>query len=146
MADELTRAIIIVACIDLMLFLGQIAVLDLNPDSTSVFSCKGNFLGIADAYGCQGTSYSLNSSNSGAYLPSTGSSVSPTTGNIFTDSFTTLKNWFVDGTGLGFFYSVLTAPYNFLTAIGLPNAFVFAIGSLWYLINIFLIIGWFMGR
>lgn len=145
MADELTKAIIVMACINMMLFLGQIATLDLNPESPSFYNCEGNFLGLAEANGCTTGTYVLNANSTGT-LPSGDSSVSPTTGNVFTDAFTSAKTWIVRDSGLGYFIAVLMAPYSFLNALGLPATFVFAVGSMWYLICIFLFVAWLLGR
>lgn len=144
--SNLTTALIVVMSINLMLFLGQAAVLNINPEGPHFFDCKGSMIGSLDQNGCNGQSYVLNDTDPANRLPSGVSSVSPETGNIFTDPFTTLKSWFLDTLGLRYLVQLLSAPMNFLSAIGLPNAFAFAVGALWYGITLFLIVAFLIGR
>lgn len=147
MTSTLTYAFMIVISINACLWLGQVAMLDINPDATEYITCEGTALGTVEANNCQiQGSYYLTDEDPTTRLPSSESSISPTTGNIFTDSFTAIKNWFLETTGLSYLVQVLSAPSNFLKAIGVPSEISFAFGGLWYLITLFLIIAFFTGR
>ena len=144
--SNLTTALMIVMGINAMLFLGQMAVLDINPSGTTFYHCEDGSLAQFEADGCTGSNYVLNSTDPASQLPSGVSSVSPETGNIFTDTFTTIKSWFLDTSGLSYLVSILSAPMTFLSALGLPQAFNFALGSLWYGVTLFLILAFLLGR
>lgn len=146
MDNDLTWAVVVIVAINAMLFLGQAAILDVNPLAPNFFQCQGSLIGQYEQTGCTTTTYTLNNSNPTAQLPSGETSVSPETGNIFTDSFTGLKTWFLDTTGLSYLINIISAPYNLLMYLGLPGAFTFAIGTLWYSITLFLIVAWLFGR
>jgi len=144
MSDTLTNMLIIVICINVVLWLGQVAVLKNNPEAMSFINCSGSILESSSTNGC--SSYEIDDSNPTGRLPSGVSSVSPETGNIFTDAFTGLKNFFLNTLGLEYAVQILGAPYNFLKALSLPVEFVFAVGSLWYLISVFILGAWLLGK
>ena len=148
--NTLTYAFLVVMSINVMLFIGQAAMLDINPDGPQLYHCEGNLLGAFEATGCTTPgSYYLNNTDPTASLPSGETSVSPETGNIFTDAFTGIKSWFLKSTGLSYVGNILNAPYNVLSAI-LPGPetqpFVFAIGSGWYALTFFLLVAFLFGR
>lgn len=143
--DNLTNALMIVLFINLFLFLGQYAVLQINPNAPVNYDIKGSLLCNFESSNCQDLNYTLKADVEGD-LPSGTTGISPTTGNLFTDIFTSVKSWFADATGLNYVYSILKAPYNLLNAIGLPEMLVFGIGSLWYGITLFLLIAFMWGR
>lgn len=133
------QALVIVLSINIMLWFGQLAVLSVNPDGVQFFNNDGSLLNNFN-----NGNYSLNDDPLNQ-LPTGESSVSVTTGNIFTDLFSTVKNWFLDSTGLSFILNILSAPMSFLNAIRLPQEFAFALGGLWYGITLFLIIAFIRG-
>jgi hypothetical protein len=142
--DTLETALMFTLCVNAMLFLGQMAVLDSNPGGTQFYTCQGSILGQYEVNNCTGGSYQINGENPGSQLPSADGSVSATTGNVFTDSFLSLKNWVINSIpGLNYLVNILNAPVTFLTALGLPSAFSFAISAVWYGITLILIISWF---
>jgi len=132
-------ALVIVLAINIMLWFGQMAVLSVNPDGVNFFNPEGSLLNSFNK-----GNYSL-SDDPLAQLPTSESSVSVTTGNIFTDLFSTVKNWFIGSTGLGYLLNVLSAPMSFLNALLLPKQFAFALGGLWYGVTFFLIIAFIRG-
>lgn len=144
--SAITYAFTVVMAINVMLFLGQIAVIEVNADAPVFHTCKGSLLGSFESSNCTTGEYVLDDTNPTDRLASGETSVSPETGNIFTDSFTALKNWFLDSTGLSYVVQILSAPYNFLKALQLPQAFVFAVGTLWYGVTLLLIILVLIGR
>lgn len=79
-------------------------------------------------------------------LPSANRAVSPTTGNYFTDLFTTAKDWFMGVTGLKYVLGIITAVPNLLTNIGLYEPIAFSLSALWYAITFLLIIMFLFGR
>jgi len=145
---NLTIALVFVLTINIFFFLAQAAILDLNPDAPIFFTNKGTILDQLDVE--SGTSV-LDTDNTLNNLPTGEGSVSPTTGNFFTDMFSSIKNWFVEATGLGYLLSIISAPYNFLkmalSGLGESiNPLIFAIGTLWYGVTLFLVIAFFWGR
>ena len=73
--------------------------------------------------------------------------VSDDTGNLFTDTYTALKNWVSTGVeGLGFLANVLVQPAGFLRDIGTPLPIALSIQILWSIMFIILITAWIMGR
>jgi len=139
MANSLTQALTIILSINIILWFGQIAVLELNPDANNFFDKEGSLI---DKYDTGNNTLDPDSANQ---LPSSDSSVSVTTGNIFTDAFSTVKNWFLDATGLSYLLNILGAPMSFLTALRLPPEFAFGFGAMWYGLTLFLIIAFIRG-
>lgn len=144
--SNLTSALIVVLSINCILFLGQMAVLDISADAPNFYNCQGTIFGQLESSACASSIYVLNDTNPSSRLPSGETSVSPETGNIFTDAFTSIKSFFINDLGLGYLVAILSAPSNFLKALGLPSAFTFAIGALWYGLTLFLLIAFFWGR
>jgi hypothetical protein len=100
--------------------------------------------GLLDSYGNR-TSGTLNEFGEDT-LPETEQSVSPETGNVFTDLFRTAKNWVLKTTGAQYVIDFLTAPVDLLRSMGLGNQLIFIIGALWYGVFVFLIISWLFNR
>lgn len=68
-------------------------------------------------------------------------------GNIFTDTYKTIKAWTQDGLkSLGFISNILRQPYGFLVDVGVPGYIALAIGVFWYLFAIIIVVSWWMGR
>ena len=142
---NLTTALVFVIALNVLMFLTQASVMAINPDAGTFFTNEGTILDELDANSGTGEPV-LDTENTYNNLPSSEGDVSPTTGNIFTDGFKSIKNWFADTLGLKYLGQIVSAPYNILKAINLPNAFVFAMGSLWYGISLFLLISFILGR
>jgi hypothetical protein len=143
MTENITTYLIIVLCVNLFLFAGQLAVNDINPDPLSrptFFSATGSIYSSIDA-----GNYTLYADASD-YLPTGVNSVSPESGTTYTDDFSTASSWLIEKTGVGYILGMLSAPYNFLKALNLPDAFVFMLGTLWYGITLFLLVGFLLGR
>ena len=141
-ADSLLAAVILVLGLNLIMFLVGAGMADLG--GANPFNPDKNILTKFNA-GTNGT-YDI-PSDPGAYLPSGGAtSISPDTGNVFTDTFTSIKTWFVDTTGLGWLLAILSGPKIILQAIGLPLAAAWAIAALWYGITLFIIVAFIWGR
>lgn len=152
--DTLDNLLLIVLCVNGMLMLGQLAIYNIDPSASQFYNCQGSLLGSVEAGQCRGTTYALNDTDPASMLPSASTSVSPETGNIFTDAFTGLKNWLISTAvsivpGLGLVIGIVSAPYNFLKAI-LPGptyaGFVFVVGGIWYLFSLVVVVAWLFGR
>jgi len=139
--SNLTTALLIVLSINVLLFLGQVAVTEINPTGTQFFNYSGSLIAKYDAGG-----YVLNDTGINNQMPELTQGVSETNNNFFTDPIGTIKNWFLESTGLNYVAGILRAPANFLEAIGMPQAMSFAIGVLWYVLTFFLLLGWLFGR
>lgn len=142
---NLTTALSFVMILNVLMWFGQLSMIELNPDSTVYYHCEGTLLENFDKNNCVGTP-ELDESDLGSVLPSAEENISPETGNIFTDMFSSIKDWFSDITGLKYLYSILKAPYNILKAMHLPAEIAFGLGSIWYAVTLFLVIAFFWGR
>lgn len=136
-----TQAFLIVIGINVMLWLGQFAMLEVNPTATNFLDEKGNLFGKVDS-----GNYELNETDPYGMLPKGKSAIDPDTGNIFTDIFNSIKDWFADNTGARYLIAIISAPYNFLKAMHLPQEFVFVVGTMWYLVTILIGILMIWGR
>jgi len=138
---NITSALVVVLSINLMLFLGQAAALSLAGDEEIIFYNEaGGLLSDFDS-----GNYTT-PTNPDDLLPSGEASVNPETGNIFTDTFSASRSWILETTGLGYLINLLGAPAQFLYSIGLPAAFAWGIGALWYGITLFLLVAFILGR
>lgn len=136
-----TIALIIVLCINAVLMLGQIAILEVNPDGVTFTHKNGTIYGeyLDD-------NYALNESKTLQGLPSGKTGVDPDTGNIFVDVFSSILDWLGSVTGLSYLWEIIGAPYHFLSSLGFPPAFTGIFGTMWYAYTFFVIIGWITGR
>jgi len=143
---NITTAFVFVLMLNIFLFMTQISMIENNPESyTKFYSGDGSLLekfSVSYNY----TNPSLNTGDSVNQLPSATKEVDPDTGNFFTDIFNTGKDWVTQKAGLDYFYAVLSAPYNMLKLANLPQGLVFAIGTLWYVITLFLFVAFLIGR
>ena len=73
-------------------------------------------------------------------LPSDEDSVSPTTGETYTDSWKAVKTWLLDNTGITYLWGIINAVPNMLKIMGLDKELVFALGFLWQSFQLFLLI------
>lgn len=138
---NLTTAFVIVVMINLFLFFGQSAILEINPSSNIFFNNTDTLL---DTYSTEAGT--LNDTNIEDRININQQSVtSGDTTNIFTDSINAVKSWFLGVSGIGYVLGVVSAPYNFLKALRLPDIFVSGIGTAWYILTIFLLINFIKG-
>lgn len=143
---ELGNVLAVVLAVNAMLFLGQIAALEMNPDGPQFYNCEGSILGSFEASDCVGGVYVLNDADPASQLPSQGGEITVDSGNVFTDTFSAAVSWFTESTGLNYLYNILAAPSNFLKALGLPSEFAFAIGAMWYGFTLLTIVAFALGR
>ena len=142
--SNLTTALVIMLSINVVFILAQASITEINPDGGTIFyNHSGSML---SSLSVGNDTYLLDDTNPGDKLPSGETSVSPETGNVYTDTFTTSRSWLLEKTGLGYVLNLLSAPYNILKSMGLPSIFSFAIGGLWYGMTLFLIVAFILGR
>ena len=141
--DYIIYLFVLMICFDVVFFLGQIAIDEINP-AVTFYNCDGKLLeGGAEGQNCSSLTVVDNPRNT---LPDVTEPLQPTTENIFTDLFNSIKSFFVKQSGLGDIFRILAGPMTFLEVLGLPKAFTFAIGSAWMMISFFLVISFFWGR
>jgi hypothetical protein len=146
MDESLLTALLVVMGVNVFLWLGQFAALELNPEGPQFYNCQDSLLGSVEASGCTGTTYVLDDTNPAGSLPSGGGEIEVESGNVFTDTFSAATNWLTESTGLRYLYNILAAPSNFLKAIGVPDAFAFAVGAMWYVVTFLLLVAFVLGR
>ena len=135
----LSVVLIFVLGINVLFFFGQTAVASINPGGASIFNYQGSLIASYDT-----GNYTLPTDPS-TQLPNQAGSISPTTGNIFTDAWSALTNWFLSVTGGKYLIAFINTVPNFLKALGLPAEFAFAAGWLWYLFSLFIIVAYIRG-
>ena len=70
-----------------------------------------------------------------------------TSGNIFTDTYKSIKAWTESTLApLSFVANILKQPYSFLSDIGIPVSIALAIGVIWYMLALIVLVSWWMGR
>lgn len=139
---KILLAIIFVFMINIFLFLSQTAItnisLEINETGQDIYTYEGSYLQQFDA-GSGATKYTIeeNITNS---LPLAEGQFEPTTGNFFTDIFSTFKRWLYTIPGAKYLLSFINAVPNFLKLFGMPSELAFVLGALWQTIGIVLLI------
>jgi len=142
--SNLTTALVLVLTLNVLIFLAQAGIDDLNPNAVNFYDSSGSLI---DGFnGGTADNPSLDKDALTNALPTAEGSISPETGNFFTDVFSSIKNWVTGLPGISYLYGIIMAPYNMLKMAGLPNAFTWAVGSLWYGLTLFLIVAFIWGR
>jgi len=140
------RAVILlfILSFNILLFLTQTGVNAIAQEegvtSPEFFQYKKTYMGEFET-----GNYTLDT-NIEDKLPSSQAKVEPDTGNIFTDTFSTIKNWFIEKSGLGTVAAWFNAFPLFLEVIKLPREVSFALGFLWHGLMLFLIATLFIGK
>lgn len=142
---NLTTALVFVMAINVFLWLGQVATLELNPDAGTFYNRDGTILNQFDKNNGEGDPL-LDTENTANQLPAGEGSINPETGNIFTDIFASIKGWVAQSTGISYLIAILAAPYNILKAMHLPAEFAYAMGTFWYAVTLLLFLAFIWGR
>lgn len=80
-------------------------------------------------------------------LPGDDTVTTDATGNIFTDTYASIKSWTQATLApLKFLANVFSQPYGFLNDIGIPSRVAVAIGVFWYMMMLLVIVSWWTGR
>lgn len=142
---NLTTAFVFIMVMNVFMFLAQITTAELNPDGSIFYNDTGSLVKEFDAGG-----YVLNTDadSINKNLPESEQAVTASSdGNFITDSIKSIKNWFASKTvGLKYITHLFGGPYTMLRAMHLPDAFAFAIGTLWYGITFMVLVAFIMGR
>jgi len=128
---KLSLALGFILVINMLFFLMNTGVAEINPSGVDYFNETNNIL----------NDFSADNENISSYIPTASSQVDTDSGNIFTDLFSTLGKW----SGLTYLFKIVNALPNFLKAVGLPSAVVWAIGSFWHGMTIFLLVTFLAG-
>lgn len=141
---KVTGALVFILAVNVMFFLGQTAVLKINPDGPVFFNENDNMIGEYN-----NGNYTLNENVAGE-LPSNEIAVSPDNeqSGYFTDVWASLSGWFTDttvGRGVTYLLNIVNAFPHFLAVIGTPIEIVFALGFFWHALTVFLIVIFFKG-
>lgn len=137
--DNLTTSLLFVLGLNLLMFIVGSGIADVG--GVSPYDSSDNLLTKYDA-----GNYTFNSSID-SFMPSTQSvGVDPESNNVFTDIFTSARNWVLDKTGIGFLLGILSAPSNILITIGLSPALAWALTAIWYGVNVLFLVAFVLGR
>lgn len=134
-------ALAIMLSINVFLFLGDYGVKEISGQSAGLINYQNDMIGQFNVGNSTNPMLSEEVTNK---LPSGEGSISPETGNFFTDTFSSIKNWFVETTGLGYLLGIVNAVPNFLKRF-LDPVFAYAIGFFWHALTIFLIVNFIKG-
>ena len=140
---NLTIAFTFVMVLNVFMFLTQAAVINIDPSSdTFIFSEEGTLLTEFDSGG-----HVLDTSDEALKnaIPGSGVAVSPTDNNYISDTLGSIKSWFLGLPGINYLYQLFASPYVILKSLNLPNDFVFGIGTLWYILSLFITVAFFWG-
>jgi hypothetical protein len=141
---KVTLALAFILILNLFLWFGQTGVNEIAASEgvvgTTFYNYEGSLIKSYDT-----GNYTLNEDVSGE-LPSGQGSIEPESGNFFTDTFSTIKNWFLETTGLSYLVGIVSAFPNALKSMGLPPVMAFGLGFFWHALTIFLIVAFIKGN
>lgn len=131
---NMTTAFIFVMALNLIMWLTQASMLNLaieyNAPSVAFMHCNETVLGL---YSSDCENYvPPDDRKVDQIFPSNAESTSPSTGNIFTDVFNSIKGWFLDVLGLKYIIAIVSAPMVFLKIAGVDPTVANMIGTVWY--------------
>ena len=139
---NVTTALIFVLTLNLLMAVSVVAMTQLwNVDNTdappSFCSNQGDLF--------YKNSNIVNNSNIENMIPGQAQATSPTTGNIFTDVFTSIRNWILGVPGLNYIYIIVSSPACAFQLLLPPELSPLFIGF-WYMITLFLVIAFLWWR
>lgn len=152
--SKLFTMLSIILIIDLVFFLFAAGMSDVNNEynissGNSGFDYSRSFLSDFNA-GDEGN-YTLVNKTSDV-IPEESQAVSESgTGNIFTDTISSITDWFSDAAGdvvggFNYLFNILGGPVYYLSWMGAPQALTWGIAAVWYGLSLLLIIGFIFGR
>jgi len=148
MANSLTYFLAISVALVMLMFVIDQAQFNLAEDNgitsqTKLFNYEGSHISSFDK-----GNYTLDEDIASQLPTGTGdASVDEDSGNIFTDTYKTIKNWLLETTGLKYVISVLNALPNFVKLIFTAEyaSVAFALGYLWNALVVFSLVFWLKG-
>lgn len=147
--SNITTGLIVMISIQVLMFFMQVAVININPDAGVFYNGQGTIACEHESGGCvdyNSREFVFNSTDFSGDLPDGEGGVSPDTGNLFTDVFTSIRGFFMDTLGLKYLVMFLTAPVSVLSAMNLPSVFTVVVSGMWYAIAFFLLVSFLWGR
>lgn len=138
-------AVVFVLTFNVLMFLTQATVMELNPTGYPTFLNEEGTL-LNDITLQAENEGVIDTANIPDQLPRGEVVVSEDSGNFFTDTFSKIRDWFTQSTGLNYVKGILSAPYNFLKAMNLPSELVRILGTFWYGLTLFLVVAFFLGK
>ena len=141
--SNLTIATIFMVILNVLMFLSQTTILNINPDGPSCYNAKGSLIG--ETMQSQGN-MSVSDTDALGDLPGSQGTVTLGDATGFTDIFNNILGWFKSAPGIRYVYGVVSAPYNIFKCMGLPAEFVVAIGTLWYMVSLLILVAFLWGR
>lgn len=142
---NLTIALVFVLSLNVLVYLADVAVTDINPDGTNFYTAKGSMI-EGFAKNSDLSDPQLDKEVITNTLPTSGSSVETDSGFEFSDILVAIRSWVSQAPGIKYIYGIIMAPYNLLQAMNIPGAVRFAVGAFWYGITLFLVVSFFFGR
>lgn len=146
MADFFIKGLVLILCIDIMFFLGQIAI---NNVAEDIGRAPLNFYNSSyvETTDSGNGSYVVDTSNLNTRIYTSNTGVTTEEGNVFTDTVNDLKNWFIENTpALNYAINFVGAPATFLNVVHAPKELSFAVGGLWFIMTIAIIVMIITGR
>lgn len=143
-------ALVFVLALNVLLFLADTAMSDINPDASNIYTADGSML---DGFAKDGDigNPTLDSSTLLDGLPKSESVVEPDAGFKISDVFGAIRAWMSSTWGVKYLYGIVVAPYNMIALIPFPDGhnydFIrFGIGAFWYGITFLLMLAFVFGR
>lgn len=134
--------LVVMLSINIILALAQGAMTSVNENATSFIQINSTPAATFTNGGLDGGL----SANKDDIDIATADSIDEDTGNIFTDTFKSVKNWFNKlDERFGFLTGILKQPYGFLKDIGVPIGIATGFGVIWYGLVAMLMINFFKG-
>lgn len=141
---NLTIATIFVVALNVLMWLSQTAMINMNPDGPTMYNVEGSI--IDETIQGQGDGTVLQDDVLGDLPSSAGTVATGDDTSIFTDIFNNILGWMKSAPGIRHVYGVVAAPYNVLKAMNLPTEFVVGIGTFWYLVSLTIVLAFLWGR
>lgn len=140
---NLVIATIFVVVLNVLMFLTQTAMINLNPSGSVCYNVAGSLIG--ETMQSQGN---MSVSETEAINDLPGSQGTVTIGDAigFTDIFNNILGWMKSAPGIRYVYGVVSAPYNIFKCMGLPSELIVAVGTLWYLVSLLILVAFLWGR
>jgi len=145
MADyKLLTMLVIMASINIVLFLFQGGMTEANPEAPNLFNLTGSPAGTYIQNNNAG-GYSM-VADADDYTIETSDSVDDESGNLFTDTFKTINEWWNrQEARFGIMTGIVKQPYGFMEQIGIPSPISAGFGFIWYSLAVVLLIAFLRG-
>ena len=140
---NLVIATTFVVALNVLMWISQVAMLNINPDGPIMYSAEGTIIG--ETLIEQGNR-SIVSNDVLDDLPTSAGTVQTSESGFFTDIFNNILGWMKSAPGIKYVYGIVAAPYNVLNALGLPREAVVGLGTLWYLVSLAIFLAFLWGR